>query len=129
MAEKKKSAKAVHAKAEKKFEELTDRSFPAVVPGAVVKIHQEITETNPKGEEKKRIQVFEGTVLARKHGKGVTATITVRKVSEGIGVEKILPLHLPTIKKIEVVRQMEVRRAKLNYMRGVHRKLKEEAKS
>lgn len=103
-----------------------DRTFPLVKPGSVVAVHQEISETNSKGEEKKRIQIFEGLVLARKHGKGNNATITVRKESDGIGVEKIFPLFLPTIKKIEVVRQYRVRRAKLNYTREKHKRMKEE---
>lgn len=106
-------------------EQKLDRKFPGVVPGAVVRVHQEITDVNSKGEEKKRIQVFEGMVLARKHGVGSKATITVRKVSEGVGVEKIFPLELPTIKKIEVVRTLKVRRAKLAHLRTSHKKMKE----
>ncbi|MFA6537282.1 MAG: 50S ribosomal protein L19, partial [Patescibacteria group bacterium] len=92
---------------------------------AVVKVHQEISETNSKGEEKKRIQVFEGIVIARKHGKGINATITVRKVSEGIGVEKIIPLNAPSIKKIEFVKKFQVRQAKPNFLRKNHKNIKE----
>lgn len=106
-------------------EKKEDKTYPDVKPGVVVKVHQEITDVNPKGEEKKRIQIFEGLVMARKHGKGINATITVRKESGGIGVEKIYPLHLPTLKKIEVVRRFRARRAKLGYLRGKHKKLKE----
>jgi large subunit ribosomal protein L19 len=106
-------------------EQTLDRKFPDVVPGAVVRVHQEITDVNPKGEEKKRVQVFEGTVLARKHGAGIKATITVRKVSEGIGVEKIFPLELPTIKKIETVKKLRVNRAKLAFLRKPHKKIKD----
>ncbi|MBU1131689.1 50S ribosomal protein L19 [Patescibacteria group bacterium] len=120
------SAKPVKEKKEVKEENTAiDRTFPDVVPGTVVKISQQITETTPKGEEKKRIQVFEGTVLARKHGKGIGSTITVRKISNGVGVEKIFPLHLPTVKKIEVVKRLKVRRAKLMHLRTSNKRLKE----
>jgi len=99
--------------------------YPEVQPGQVVKVHQKIKELNPKGEEKERVQVFEGMVIARKHGSESGATITVRKISDGIGVEKIFPLHLPAIEKIEVAKKHKVRRAKLNYLRTSHKKLRE----
>lgn len=99
--------------------------YPEVQPGKVVRIHQKIKELNPKGEEKERIQVFEGMVIARKHGSERGATITVRKISDGIGVEKIFPLHLPAIEKLEVVKTYKVRRAKLKYLKTSHKKLKE----
>jgi len=112
-----------------KPEEKIDRTFPDVQPGTTVKVHQEIVELNAKGEEKKRIQIFKGIVLARKHGKGINSTITVRKISDGVGVEKIFPLNSPNVKNIEPVKSIKVRRAKLGYLRGKHKRtheLKEE---
>ncbi|MCA9366436.1 50S ribosomal protein L19, partial [Candidatus Kaiserbacteria bacterium] len=77
-----------------------------------VRVHQKIQD---KG--KTRIQVFEGVVLARKHGDEPGATFTVRKVASGVGVEKIFPLYSPNIDKIEIVKRAKVRRAKLYYIR------------
>ena len=81
-------------------------------PGDTVRVHQKIQE---KG--KTRIQMFEGLVLARKHGAEPGATFTVRKVASGVGVEKIFPLYSPNIDKIEILRRSKVRRAKLYYIR------------
>jgi large subunit ribosomal protein L19 len=94
-------------------------------PGMTVKVHQKIREKNTKGEEKERIQIFEGIILAHKHRKEIGNTITVRKISEGIGVEKIFPTNSPNIIKIEPVKEAKVRRAKLNYLRTNKKKLKE----
>jgi large subunit ribosomal protein L19 len=80
--------------------------------GDTVKVHQKIQE---KG--KTRIQIFEGMVLARKHGTTPSATFTVRKNASGYGVERIFPLYSPIIDKIEIVRRAKVRRAKLYYIR------------
>lgn len=80
--------------------------------GDTVKVHQKIQE---KG--KTRIQIFEGLVLARKHGSEAGATFTVRKMSGGYGVERIFPLYSPSIEKIEVTKRAKVRRAKLYYIR------------
>jgi len=99
--------------------------YPEVKPGALIRVHQKIKETTPKGEEKERVQVFEGVVLKRHAGSEPGATITVRKISEGIGVEKIFPLHLPTITKIEVKKQHRVRRANLSYIRHSKKRLKD----
>ena len=79
--------------------------------GDTVKVSAKIKEGN-----RERVQVFEGTVLKRQGG-GVRETFTVRKTSNGVGVEKTWPLHSPTIEKIEVIRKGKVRRAKLNYLR------------
>lgn len=107
------------------IEKKLDRAFPNVKAGSLVRVHQEISETNAKGEDKKRIQIFEGMVIERNHGQQKGATITVRKISNGVGVEKILPLNLPTIKSIEVMKQQKVRRAKLHYLRATHKKMKD----
>ena len=85
-------------------------------PGDTVKVHVRLKEG-----EKERIQIFEGLVIARKHG-GVSETFTVRKISAGIGVERTFPLHTPSISKIELVRRGKVRRAKLYYIRQLRGK-------
>ncbi len=96
-------------------------------PGMVVRVYEKIKEINTKGEEKERLQMYEGMIIAAKHGRESGATITVRKNSDGIGVEKIFPIFSPVIDKIEVVKQMRVHRAKLHYLRDpkFKRKLKE----
>ncbi len=86
--------------------------IPEFGVGDTVKVYIKVREGN-----KERIQVFEGFVLKRQNG-GVSETFTVRKLSSGVGVEKTWPLHSPRIEKIEVVREGDVRRAKLNYMRS-----------
>ncbi|MFH1661778.1 MAG: 50S ribosomal protein L19 [Candidatus Falkowbacteria bacterium] len=102
------------------------KSIPEIKPGMTIKIYQKIKELNPKGEEKERIQFFEGMVIAKKHGKEKGGTITVRKVSDGVGVEKIYPLNLPTITKIEIKKIAKVKQAKLGYLkRGYKKRLKE----
>ena len=86
-------------------------NIPDFKVGDTLRVHLKIIEG-----QRERIQVFEGYVLKRQHG-GVNETFTVRKLSNGIGVEKTFPLHSPRIEKIEVVKRGKVRRAKLNYMR------------
>lgn len=86
--------------------------LPEIRPGYTVRVYQKVREG-----EKERIQPFEGLVIAKKHGQGISATFTVRKISAGIGVERIFPLHSPTIEKIKVLKKSKVRRAKLYYMR------------
>ena len=96
--------------------------------GMVVRVHQKIKETTPKGDERERIQIFEGTIIAIK-GKDVRSrTITVRKVASGVGVERIFPLGSPSFAKFEVVKQYETSRAKLYYLRTHKKKLREKAK-
>ena len=91
---------------------MSERKNLALKPGATVRVHQKIEE---KG--KTRIQVYEGLVLAVKGGTGNGAMFTVRKTASGVGMEKIFPLYSPAIDKIEIVRQSEVRRAKLFFIR------------
>ncbi len=89
------------------------QGLPDIRPGDTVRVHQKIKE-----KKKERVQVFEGLVLAKKHGTGNSATLTVRKVVAGIGVERVFPFHSLNIEKIEVVKRGRVRRAKLYYIRG-----------
>ncbi len=86
--------------------------IPEFAPGDTVRVLYRVREGT-----KERIQAFEGVCIARKGG-GVDETFTVRKISSGIGVERIFPLHAPTVAGIEVVRRGRVRRAKLYYLRG-----------
>lgn len=85
-----------------------------VKPGYTIRVHQKIQE-----KDKQRIQVFEGLVIARKHGREPGATATVRKIVQGIGVERIFPIYSPMISKVEIVKRSKVRRAKLYYMRNL----------
>ena len=94
------------------FNKSQTKELPDIRPGDTIKVHQKIKEG-----DKERIQIFEGIVIARKHGKGISSTITVRKVVTGIGVERVFPVNSPSIAKIEIVRSGKVRRAKLYYLR------------
>src|SRR5215471_9821094 len=91
-------------------------NIPAFQPGDTIRVHVKIKEG-----DKERIQAFEGVVIARKHG-GVRETITVRKTSFGVGVERIFPLHATVIDRIDLVRRGRVRRAKLYYLRKLRGK-------
>ena len=101
------------------------QGLPRLQAGDTVRVHVRVKETSvkeeikgkPKETERERVQVFEGVVIGLR-GSGARATMTVRKISFGQGVERIFPLHARTIEKIEVVKQASVRRAKLYYLRG-----------
>jgi len=96
---------------------------PVIEIGDTVKVHVKIKEG-----DKFRIQIFEGTVIAKKHG-GIAETFTVRRVAHGCGIERVFPVHSPVVSKVEVVRRGKVRRAKLYYLRdrvGKAAKVKEE---
>lgn len=100
------------------------KALPRLSPGDTVRVHVRVKETSvkeeirgkPKETERERVQVFEGVVIGLRGG-GARATVTVRKVSFGTGVERIFPLHARTIDRIEVVRHAQVRRAKLYFLR------------
>jgi large subunit ribosomal protein L19 len=99
---------------------MAERQALGLRAGDTVRVHQKIQD---KG--KTRIQIFEGLVLARKHGNEPGATFTVRKVASGVGVEKIFPLYSPLIDKLEIVKRAKVRRAKLYFIREkVNREIK-----
>ncbi|MBP5361668.1 MAG: 50S ribosomal protein L19 [Ruminococcus sp.] len=98
-------------------------NVPAFNIGDTIKVHVKIKEG-----DKSRIQVFEGTVIAKKHG-GINETFTVRRVAHGCGIERVFPLHSPVVDKVEIVRSGKVRRAKLYYLRdrvGKAAKVKEQ---
>ena len=104
--------------------EQTKTDLPLIRPGDTIKVYQKIKEKN-----KERTQIFQGQVIARKHGQGINSTITVRRVVSGVGVEKTFPLHSPTIDRIELVKEGLARRAKLYFLRaasGRRAKLKRE---
>ena len=92
--------------------EALQKEITNVQVGDTIRVHVKVKEGSSE-----RIQVFEGTVIAKKHG-GIEETITVRRISYGVGVEKVFPVHSPSIDHIDVVRSGKVRRAKLYYLRG-----------
>ena len=99
------------------------KNVPTVKSGDTVRVHVKVIEGN-----KERVQIFEGLVIAVKHGQGLDGTFTVRKESLGVGVERIFPMHSPKVVKVERVKQSKVRRAKLYFMRdlrGKNARLKE----
>ena len=86
-------------------------NVPVIRVGDTIRVHNKIKEGS-----RERIQMFEGTVIA-KHGGGISETFTVRRMSYGVGVEKTFPIHSPNVEKVDVIRQGKVRRAKLYYLR------------
>ena len=102
------------------IEKITKKQIRTDIPefrvGDTVRVDIKIDEKDASGKSKTRIQAFEGLVMAIK-GSGISKTFTVRKVSYGVGVERIFPMHSPKIANIEVVKKGKVRRAKLNYIR------------
>jgi len=94
------------------FQKQAMKKVPELKSGMTVRVHQKIKEG-----EKERIQIFEGLIIKISAGDGINKSITVRKVVEGVGVEKIFPIHSPIVTKIEVKKKSKVRRSKLYYMR------------
>ncbi len=103
---------------------MTEITLSEIKTGQVIRVHEKIQDTNAKGEIRDRVQVFEGLVLGVR-GSSTSKTFTIRKDTNGFGVEKIFPLSSPNIAKVELVRTNKVRRAKLSFVKGFGRKLKE----
>lgn len=99
-------------------------AVPEIKPGMVVRVHEKIEDFNAKGERRERVQIFEGLVLGIR-GSGTQRSFTIRKETDGFGVEKIYPVKSPNIVKFEVVRTFQVRRAKLSFIKGFGRRLRE----
>ena len=95
-----------------------------IVAGQVLRVHEKIQDQNAKGEARERIQVFEGMVLGVR-GKGASKSFTIRKETDGFGVEKIFPLNSPNVAKVELVKAHKTRRARLSFIKGFGRRLRE----
>ncbi|PJE76997.1 50S ribosomal protein L19 [Candidatus Uhrbacteria bacterium CG10_big_fil_rev_8_21_14_0_10_48_16] len=95
--------------------------------GQTVRLHERIQDVSPKGEVRERIQVFEGMILAL-GGSGVSRTITLRKISNGVGVEKIYPINSPLVSKIELIKTAKVRQAKLGFLKDLKQQFKRKLK-
>ncbi len=107
---------------------MTEAEMSMIVPGAVLKIHEKIEDVNGKGEKRERVQIFEGLVLGVR-GSGSSKTFTIRKETDGFGVEKIFPVSSPNIVKVDSLKVYKVRRAKLQFVKDFGRKFKEAKKT
>jgi len=103
--------------------ELIKTDLPQLRSGQQVRVHQKIKEpildqkTGKIKDYRERVQMFDGQIIAVKHGSGINATITVRKIASGVGVERVFPIHAPTIVKIDIVKNTRARKSKLYYTR------------
>ncbi|MFZ2681612.1 MAG: 50S ribosomal protein L19 [Patescibacteria group bacterium] len=95
-----------------------------IAAGQTLRVHEKIQDLNAKGEARERIQVFEGLVLGVR-GKGASKSFTIRKVTNGFGVEKIFPISSPNLNKIELVKTFKIRRARLSFVKDFGRRLRE----
>lgn len=111
--------------ARKKTDNLKEITLAQTEPGMVIRVHQTIKDVNDKGETKERVQMYEGLVTRRRAGNEAGATVTVRKIAEGVGVEKIYPVSIPSVKKVELVKRYKVRRANLQHVRHSTKRMKE----
>ena len=110
----------------KNFRQEQLKDMPVLKAGFTVRVYQKIKDVSPDGKEKERIQIFEGQVIGTKGGKDMNGTVTVRKVTSGIGIERIFPIHSPNIEKIEVIKATPARKAKVLYTRkGKEAKVRE----
>lgn len=98
-----------------------------VKPGMTIRVHERVKDINAKGEERERLQVFQGMTIGIR-GAGISKTMTVRRENKGYGVEKIYPLNSPTIAKVELVKTAKVRRAKLAYLQNLRNRFKRKLK-
>ena len=105
-------------------------TLPAVIlpsqvqTGMTLRIHQKIKDVAANGDEKERVQVYEGLVISTR-GAGVGKTMTVRKISSGVGVERIFPLNLPSLTKVELIRMIKARRQNIGFVRTSKKRLRE----
>ena len=121
MAEEKKKESA----ATEKVSQQKENKLPELKSGMTVRVHEKIKDIDPKGKERIRVQVFEGVVLATKKLKTPSGTVLVRKISHNnIGVEKIFPIHSPLVDKIEVLKEIKTRRAKLYFLPSYKKRLR-----